>query len=342
MEKRFPPFVTMTTMGTLIFALTAVAQPVPSSCDAPQEVLDNYRDDADRLMLQYAFETENEWMDSVALDAGLTSRFLDGIIAIYNAPGIEEVDTIFTMLDIHAFPRTDMRRIIVGAQPSQPWVQSLINGNIPTGNSSIDELLVPYGVTLFTAWYPPWGSEVVLRLDAEFNVNTVRLAQLFQGLPAVLSSSAEYFIGYGDEITGEPVGEAIRLVFSHGWQCNPWYCAYRRYWEFLVEDCAVEFIGSSGSMLYPVTGLSTDMDLPNGPAMLVHPNPVTDILHVRHPEGLTGRAQWVLNDLAGRQIDQGFVESRSWSLPMTDLSSGTYLLQVVDAQGQRAERIVKN
>ena len=336
------PMKAVTAICMAILASGVSAQPVVSSCDAPQEILDAYRDDADRITLDHTYAVESTWMDSVALDAELAQRFLDGIIAIYNAPGIPEVDTIFHMLDIHTFPYVHLKRVSVVTQVSNPWVQSVLDGIIPTGNSAIDDQLITYGMSFVSAWFNPNGVQVTLRFDTGFNVNTIRLAQQFQALPDVSNSFAGGLLGNGDEIEGEPVGDAVRLVFSHGWLCDVWFCVHRRYWEFVVEDCSVEFIGSYGSTLYPFTGLQENEHLTNGPSFLVHPNPASDILQVQHPEGLRGTTQWTLHDLAGGLIDHGLVGSHTWSLSMAGLSVGTYFLQVVDAQGKRTERIVKN
>jgi len=68
----------------------------------------------------------------------------------------------------------------------------------------------------------------------------------------------------------------------------------------------------------------------------IHPNPVSDLLHVPIHEGMYG-AHYSLLDARGRTVRQGRLTVPSATIPMADLHSGVYLLRV----GPSTARVVK-
>ncbi len=71
----------------------------------------------------------------------------------------------------------------------------------------------------------------------------------------------------------------------------------------------------------------------------VFPNPVQDLLFVDYPD----RAHFDLLDVNGQLISRGVLNGEIYSLDLSDLQAGIYLLRVVTSEGlSRVEKIVKN
>lgn len=84
--------------------------------------------------------------------------------------------------------------------------------------------------------------------------------------------------------------------------------------------------------------LATSVTAPNAPSVQAWPNPCTGLLHI---EGLVTPTPYELLDATGRAVRSGSVASRTASLDMGSVDTGSYVLRLLDGSG-RFIRVVKN
>lgn len=89
----------------LIFSLLIVIQPafaqlVPSFCEAPDSIKEKYVNDADRMALRYIYRLNLPDTSNPEIPEQYSKPFLDALIAVYNANGLAESDTVTKLLRI--------------------------------------------------------------------------------------------------------------------------------------------------------------------------------------------------------------------------------------------------
>jgi fibronectin type 3 domain-containing protein len=70
---------------------------------------------------------------------------------------------------------------------------------------------------------------------------------------------------------------------------------------------------------------------------ILYPNPVGDLLHVRVENGVTGNVY----DFSGRLVKSHMLKGPITSIPMSDLSSGMYLIRVQTLKGSGVYKLIK-
>ncbi len=67
----------------------------------------------------------------------------------------------------------------------------------------------------------------------------------------------------------------------------------------------------------------------------IYPNPVSDKINLTYSQSLTGEIQWSVISMNGQKIKHGksYINGKSISIPVSDLSGGLYLLQITRADG---------
>ena len=84
--------------------------------------------------------------------------------------------------------------------------------------------------------------------------------------------------------------------------------------------------------------LATSVTAPSAPSVQAWPNPCTGLLHI---EGLVTSTPYELLDATGRSVRSGSIASRTASLDMGSLDTGSYVLRLLDGTG-RFIRLVKD
>ncbi|MGB3078542.1 MAG: hypothetical protein WBB31_05640, partial [Saprospiraceae bacterium] len=219
----------------LVFANNAGGQ---INCIAPDSIIEKYKDDADRLALRKIVRRHLTYEDSVEIPKIISDSFLNELLAVYNAVGIPERDTVINLFNIHTFPDMIMRTVVVAADSNLNWMQQLHNGVIPTGYHTLDSIIAKYDLTIdeYNTW-SNWFSWHAVYFKSQVNYNIPALATAFETLPDVYFSEPTNFAGDGDDISDELVfivGENFghNLFYSVGWGDCLSGCIARRAWWF--------------------------------------------------------------------------------------------------------------
>ena len=288
----------------LIFALlfsafSTTAQTVPSDCTTLDSINVNYLEDAQRLAVQKIHRQSLTYKDSVTIPQSHIDTVFRALIAVYNATALPARDTVVSMLQVHTFPDPIMNRFTVAADSTLPWMQELQVGNIPTGNTTVDDLILSYNLTNYTynkftnqyAWHQ-------LEFTTDLNYNLVPLTALFSDIPQVQFSVLDFQIGDGNSISDSIYSDHVELIYSYAWGDCTGGCTNRRYWKFKVYfDCSVEYVGDYGS---PIDFLNVEEF--DKEQISVHPNPFSNKITVK---GFDGPFEYSIANILGQQIMEG-------------------------------------
>lgn len=88
-------------------------------------------------------------------------------------------------------------------------------------------------------------------------------------------------------------------------------------------------------------GLTSYEDLKNELGIAVYPNPVRDVLTIEWSSADIIDARYELYDLTGRMVNSGIVTSQQSSVNVSGLTSGTYVLRVIDGEQMGVMKVVK-
>ncbi len=242
----------------MLFWHTGNAQIVPSSCTAPQTIIEKYKADADRLALGKIYARNLSFIDSIKIPKAYSDTFLNALIAVYNATSLPARDTVVSLLDIHSWPTIELNSIYISADSNLSWMQQLRLGNIPTGNSSIDSLISAYHFFTIEK-YSDWDGILnyhTVTLESDSNYNMRALAEIFEAHPDIIIAEPATTVGDGDHIENGylhslfPPNDHIQLIFVAGWNDCYSGCVDQRRWRFNIYfNCSVEYVGSTGSAL---------------------------------------------------------------------------------------------
>ena len=300
------------------------SQIVPSSCQAPDSILELYRDDSKMLTVQ-KFERRNSYLlDSITIPTTHSDSILNAIIAVYNATSLPARDTVIDSFNIHASIYPYLYSVEVFADSTLPWMQNLKNNKIPTGNQTVDSLISQYSLSLskYNVKYHLFSyHEVTFTSDSA--LNTIGLAKAFDTINGV--NFAEYTGGLGDgnNIQDSIYANFVELVFSHGWGDCWAGCIYRRYWKFKIyNDCSVEYVGSYGTQLT----ISTEEYFINH--IKIYPIPFENEIMLLD---LSESTAFEITDLSGKVISKGKTNDSIKNLDF--LESGIYFLQLRTLNG---------
>ena len=306
---------------------------------APDSIIEKYKDDADRLALRKIARLHLTYEDSIEIPGIISDSFLNQLIAVYNAVGIPERDTVIDMLDIHTFPTYFMKTVNVYADSSLNWMQQLRNGVIPTGYQALDSLLDKYDLTIddYDSW-SNWFSWHSVTFTSQVNYNIPALARAFEELPEVDFSEPKHVAGDGNDIDdnliiieGEDYGHD--LFYSFGWgDCLSGCIGNRTWWFKTYDDCAVEFVDVYGSSL-PFTSTYEQATIP----IHILPNPFEDVIWM---EGTSDVFEYSISDVNGRSIIKGKTTERKIA-NLENLLPGIYVLSIKEKNRVTSHKIIK-
>ncbi len=90
------------------FAVTGYSQGVPSSCTAPDSIVNLFAEDAARITLDLMIERNPTYTDSTNIPQALQDTFLRTLIAVYNS-GLRATDTIMGRVNLYSQYYSDIR-----------------------------------------------------------------------------------------------------------------------------------------------------------------------------------------------------------------------------------------
>ncbi|WP_372647852.1 hypothetical protein [Draconibacterium sp.] len=205
-------------------------------------VIENYLYDAKQLYFHEVYQdsTHFNYNDPI-LDDKEIDKVLKIIQAVYDSHSPER-DTVFDVYQIHGYYCYSFNSISLKVKTELSEIQNLSNKIIPTGETSLDNILSTYNFdSVRTAYsYPrfPW---LTVYTDDEYNMITVE--KEFNYIESVLTAEFNHgCIGDGNTITLTRNNESATIIFSIGSGDCPAGCIYHRYWEFKVSNGIARFI----------------------------------------------------------------------------------------------------
>ncbi|MFQ6094112.1 MAG: hypothetical protein ACE5OR_15825, partial [bacterium] len=165
----------------------------------------------------------------------LTLRLQDGIW-LDTALALE-IDSILeaarneydTVKSIHVWPDYVPTDLMLKSYAS--WTQAWCEGNLLTGNATIDSLTMVYKMTSVECFYGPWFNLVFAQ-----PLKMPLLCRVYKAIPGVVYAEPNYFCCEGDDIEAFEKNQIWHLAFTHGWGDCQMGCIYRYYWYVTVDQ----------------------------------------------------------------------------------------------------------
>lgn len=154
----------------------------------------------------------------------LDSLLFNEITSVLQAAG-NHYDTLKL---IHAFPDYVPNQLVLKSDAS--WTQAWYQGELLTGNQSIDSLTSIYQMTDVEI------HSLFFILNFAYPLKIPLLADRYEAIPGVIYAEANGYIGDGDNIECFKKNNLWHLAFSRGWGDCPAGCIDRYYWYVTVDE----------------------------------------------------------------------------------------------------------
>ncbi|HYM19509.1 MAG TPA: T9SS type A sorting domain-containing protein [Candidatus Kapabacteria bacterium] len=321
----------------LLSSAASFAQRVPSSCTAPDSVLNLCREDAAKLALDRQIEMDSSYAKRTEIRQSLQDTFLRALVAVHNS-GLKAANAIFGKvyiydpieeiegtIYIHDNMGRPVREFNVDLDTSIRWERNLYFHKFPTGNDSMDSLIQAYGITCdtSTALYHP----TILKTGEFYNV--VVIVKLWNDITHS-DPEAKEMIDWedGNHITQSISDSSMTLTFEYAWGDCPSGCIWHHDWIFKVfNDCSVQFVSDFGTDVgldWSVKGKQLDNS-----TLTLYPNPSTNILTIE-TQSLTTLEILTLD---GKRIRTISCNDDKTEIPVAALSKGTYIIRLTSRDG---------
>jgi hypothetical protein len=320
----------------LFASLGMRAQTVTSNCHTADLIYASLKKDASRLALRKMM-TSTTGKDSIAINKVLVKRYLDALIAVYNATSLPARDTVISVYPIRTNLNPELNGITVHAKGSFSWMQKLFNSDRNTGNNQLDFYINRYNFQPVAYYAGDPNDQAVLRTDS--NLNMKALAAQVRTVFEVADSQAEdgFYDVYDIAENSQP--GYIGLSYSFGWKDCFMGCKFRRAWNFRIYDtCKVEYKGFSGEPL--TAGIADAIDI-TGPGLLYSPSPVHDRLFLDFYPPSIVPVQISIYDVSGRCLFAGSSPVQRQEISVSDFPAGIYLLSARSDLGTVSVKWVK-
>jgi hypothetical protein len=312
----------------VICQMLAKAQIINSSCQTTDTILKKLNVDASRLALRHTLKIADPYKDSVTIHPQFRKRYLDALVAVYNATALPMYDSLFSLLRIHTNPLPEMNNMNVKASPSLMWMQELYN-NVPPASSPVINALMQRYTMQYLYLQSTLSDVVIFRSDTCLNLPAQSTVYIGQG---ALSAGPD--TGFDDvrNITDSLTSGFVILNYSYGWgTCNDG-CDRRRTWMLKVyTDCRVEYLGSEGPSLF----LSIEKNSTEKKLRVM--NPAKD--KVIKTDAI-GPVVLTLVSFDGRLIFSGTTDQRNEVILPESISAGLYLLRIQGDNFTANERLL--
>jgi subtilisin-like proprotein convertase family protein len=222
----------------------SVQPPLASDCTPDPAFTNFYQNDAEVLA---AIQMINDpaYASTIEIPNDLFDFYYDRLNAVFNAAEIPERDTVVECLNIHIFSNVSTKEVSVTVSLGTNWVEEITNGIFPTSNTSVNNLISQYGLTLNN--YYQSAFDWSLSFIAEDNLNTQALANEFSLIQGVISTYPEVYYGGGTGIYIQNHTSYSDITYYIGWGDCLAGCIYGHEWMFRVfDDCSVQFLSSFG------------------------------------------------------------------------------------------------
>ena len=309
------------------------AQPVPSSCNAPDSIKRMYQDDADRMALRYIIDHSTPWKDSATIEPARSQQYMNALIAVYNATALPARDTVVEMGKVHTqITEFALNEMNVHADSNLSWMKAFRDHQLITGDSTVDFLFKNYTLDSSAAYFGISSVNGIASLDFRQTHNLFALGSALKALPGVDGASPQIYIGGydGGDIRDSIYPGFIELTYRYGWTDCIISCWYERFWVFRVyPDCSVEYVRSYGDKL-PTNYFSLKEHIQE--AISAYPNPFSDRIHIANLE--RGDYSYNLYDAVGKKVQSGVLDETREIAISPSLPRGSYNLQINVGSGR--------
>ena len=204
-------------------------------------IIENYSYDAKQLYFHELFQDSTHVnYENPIIDNNEVNKILKIIQAVYNTDSPER-DTVFDIYQIHGYYCYSFNSICLRVNTELTEIQNLADNVIPTGETSLDNILNTYNFdSVKTSYsYPnfPW-----LTIYTSDEYNMIPIEKEFANIESVLI--AEFNRGCGGDgntITLTRDDNSAIITFSIGRGDCPAGCIYHKYWEFKVSNGIAKF-----------------------------------------------------------------------------------------------------
>lgn len=207
-------------------------------------IYENYYDDAVELYVREIVANPKHFnYNDPKLDETELNQILSVFQAVYDLE-TPETDTVFNFYNIHALKCNGTHSIVLHVNAESPEIIKLANGEIPTGNKSLDYLLETYE---FDSVQPSYGYPQFswISVNTENTYNLLPLIQAFEKIPSIAVAENNGACFDGNNITLERKNTLATIDFSIGRGDCPSGCIYRKHWIFEVTNGVARFVGNS-------------------------------------------------------------------------------------------------
>ncbi len=320
----------------IAFLTPCKAQPetVPSSCIAPDSIVNLYRTDADRLTIRRVYRNNSSYKDSIHLPTSWRENSLRSLLAVYNAYSLPARDTIFSILNMHTLPNFGVELITIRSDSNLMWAKQLCDWGSPSGNYAVDSFITRYHLKYDRCYYNILFPSMYIDFVTDSNYNMYALGKAFSLIPGVYYYGQNYFTFDGPDITDSAYANFTELVFAYKWDDCFNGCIKKRYWKFHVyPDCSVVYLGSYGNQL---TGeiLSVWHVAPN--QIKCYPNPFANTISI---EGAPGKFHYRISDFTGKLCLEGI--AKDVIEVNSNLPSGMYFISIQTDEGISLLKLVR-
>lgn len=320
-----------------IYTLSFHAQTVQSTCVAPDSVVWKYRDDADKMAVRRVFHVSSSYKDTIAINKLIRDKYLNALLAVYNATTIPARDSVVNMFDIHIYGN-NVNGVSLRADSNLQWMKNLRTNTLPCGNTSIDYFINKYYLKKISYTHNLIYPSADVNFKVDTNCNTGALADTLRHISGILlAGGGQGYYGDGSKIEDSVTTNYTWLVYSYGWGDCQSGCIYRKFWQFKVyNDCSVEYGGTFGA---PIDVGIKENELKV--AFKVYPNPVDCDFRVHFDGLLSKELRVVISDALGQLVATINRVNSDQELNIKHLPAGIYFLRLENETGYKVVKLLK-
>lgn len=321
----------------LLASIYCNAQTIPSSCSAPDSVLQMYRRDAQGLALQRIIRFNSPYADSVLIPDQWTDSILRAMVAVYNATTLPARDSVVTYYKVHSYfysqALTTHTMLISSAVP---WIADIISKTFPTRNDSVNKLMLKYGIHE-TSYYGPFPGYYRIYFTNDSNCNVRGLDSAWNHIQPMEVDNEIY--GTGPEIFLDTMMDSVvQLRYRYACGDCPSGCTVWRDWVFRVyNDCSVEYLGSKGDKIEGMDCIQLLVPPVVKAQPTIYPNPFSNQLIVK---GINKRTAYVISNALGQVCLSGFADSNG-HINTGSLNAGIYFIKLIDGDIITVSKMLK-
>ncbi len=323
------------------------SQPLPSSCNIPWILQQEYDLDVKGLAVKWILENNSPDTVFVTIPSWQQNEIMEGMAAVFNVnhPARDSVFDQYCVHDMAWQPVT--QGMIIGVSASAPWISNWQNLQTMTGLPALDTLLQKYQIQI-TGWFNFINAGV---FTTPLYLNIAALEDSLQWASSHIQyAEPDLLIGAAGQITYDKSGNDRFYDFSFQWNdcfdgCDNWHT-----WMFRVtQDCEVEYLGYNEGGFFgteplpaPINcNITTGLKPVPVVKLAVYPNPASDLLFIDWQGGSTIDELTVLDPSGRTVLTVRNIIPGSIRIPVGQLPDGIYLLRMQSGNSLVTEKFIR-